>query len=128
MIQLGIGNLFADSALPGSEIHNPHLGILSPTGDFISPIVDNMPNKVFFVCQLSNKEIEKKKKKIVCRTHNFLYLGIQICYLSPHYILSIIGHTALPHPVYLVSLIVHQGGGRFQDFSGLLVSTFESPY
>ena len=43
-MQLGIGDLFSYYALPDSGIPNPQLDILSPTGDFISPIEDNMPN------------------------------------------------------------------------------------
>ena len=40
--QLGIGDLLSDSALPDSDIPNPQLSVWSPTGDFISPIGDNM--------------------------------------------------------------------------------------
>ena len=43
-IQLGIGDMFADSSLPDSEISNTQLDMLSPTGDLKSPIGDNMPN------------------------------------------------------------------------------------
>ena len=42
-IQMGIGDLFADSPLPDSEIPNPRLGILFPIGDLMSPIEDIMP-------------------------------------------------------------------------------------
>ena len=44
-----IGDIFSDSALADSEIPNPKLGILSMTGDFMSPIGDIMPNWGYFL-------------------------------------------------------------------------------
>ena len=41
-IQLGVGDLFFDSALPDSEIPNSQLVTLSATEDLISPIGGNM--------------------------------------------------------------------------------------
>ena len=42
--QLGIGDLFSDSALPELCIPNPQLDIFSTIVDLRSPIWDNMPN------------------------------------------------------------------------------------
>ena len=47
-IQVGIGDLFSDFALHVSEIPNPQLGILSPTGDMIFSIGHNMSNWGYF--------------------------------------------------------------------------------
>ena len=47
--QFGIEDWFSESALPDSDIPNPKSGILSPTGDLISPIRDNIPNWEFFL-------------------------------------------------------------------------------
>ena len=42
--QLGICDLFSDSASPDSYIPNPKFDIVSPIGDLTSPIGDYMPN------------------------------------------------------------------------------------
>ena len=44
---VALGDFFYDSALPDTEIPNPQLGILSPTGNLISPIGDIINNWVF---------------------------------------------------------------------------------
>ena len=53
-MQLEIGDLFSDFALPDSEIHNSQMGILSPTVDLISPIGDNMAWIFSVSCLLEN--------------------------------------------------------------------------
>ena len=49
IVQLGIENLFSVYDLPDSEIPNPQLGILFPTGDSISLIGDDMPNRGYYL-------------------------------------------------------------------------------
>ena len=44
--------MFSDSSFPVSEIPNPRLGKIYPTGDLISPIGDNMPNLGSFLLVL----------------------------------------------------------------------------
>ena len=48
-MQLGIGDLVSDSALPDLEIPNSQLEILSPTVDLISLMGDNILNWGYFL-------------------------------------------------------------------------------